>query len=119
MDLVAADIEEILEFLRVEDSVPRDTLQVARELAKGAFTHLEEIDRLIKEHLRKWDYSRVGNVEKSILRIAVFELLHTPKTPAKVAINEALELGKQFTTWQSVRFLNAVLDKLARQIRPS
>jgi len=117
MSLVSADLEETLAFLSAEESLIVEVTSIAREMARGTHERIDEIDRIIQAHLRRWDYSRVGNVEKAILRLAVYEMVYCPKTPVKVALNEALELGKEFTTRQSVRFINGVLDKVARQAR--
>jgi N utilization substance protein B len=117
MTLVSADLEEALEYLRDQESAARDVIDYSRRLAQGAFTHRDEIDGRIRDHLHRWDFSRVGNVEKCILRIAVYELLHESGTPTKVIINEAVELGKEFTTQQSVRFINGILDRVARTAR--
>lgn len=111
-----AELEDSLEYFRGEESPSRAVLDFSRRLAGGAFTHRAEIDEKIKGHLRNWNLSRLGNVEKSILRIAVFELLFCPDIPPRVTINEAVELGKEFATSRSVRFINGILDRIAREV---
>ena len=98
MNLVAANLEEVLEsHLRDQESAcPRRDRLLPAPSPRGAFDHQEEIDGRIRDHLHRWDYSRVGNVEKTItLASAVFELLHCNDTPTKVIINEAIELAKE------------------------
>lgn len=118
MHLVKADLDDALAYFRDQHEQADDVLKIARELADGAFTHRTEIDSVIRRHLHKWDFDRVGNVEKAILRLGVYELIHEPRTPPKVALNEAIELAKEFTTQKSVRFVNGILDSAAKELRP-
>ena len=118
MDLVKADLDDALVYFQDQENTGEDVLVLARTLADGAFSHREQIDNIIRRHLHKWDYDRVGKVEKAILRLGVYELLHQAKVPSKVALNEAIELAKEFTTQKSVRFVNGVLDNCAKEIRP-
>lgn len=119
MTLVGADLEEALEYFHSEEGVPTDVLDFARELAHGAHIHREQIDNTMRPHVEGWDYERIGHVEKAILRLAVYELLFRPDIPRKVTLNEAIELGKEFTTSQSVRFLNGVLDAVMKAVPPA
>ena len=119
MDLVKADLDEALEYFKETESTPDDVLVLARGYADGAFTHRDEIDNIIRRHLHRSDFERVGKVEKAILRLGVHELLHRSDTPSKVALNEAVELAKEFTTQKSVRFVNGVLDQVAKELRPA
>jgi N utilization substance protein B len=116
MHLVKADLDEALQYFKEQESLADDVLAYAHTLASGAYTHRDEIDGIIRRHLHKWDYDRVGNVEKAILRLGVFELSRQPNTPPKVALNEAVELAKEYTTQKSVRFVNGVLDNVAREL---
>jgi N utilization substance protein B len=118
MDLVGTDLDQALADLAEIESLPRDVVRRARVLAGGTFAHREEIDAQIARHLRSWDFSRVGHVEKSILRLAVFELMHGHQTPVKVALNEALELCKEYATLKAVRFVNGILHQIAREAPP-
>ena len=118
MHLVKAALDDALVYFQDQEDPPADVLKMAREMADGAFTHRTEIDVVIRRHLHNWDFERVGQVERAILRLGVYELLHEPKTPPKVALNEAIELAKEFTTSKSVRFVNGVLDKVAREREP-
>jgi N utilization substance protein B len=118
MALVKADLDDALAYFKEQENLADDVLLYARTLADGAFTHREEIDNIIRRHLHRTDFERVGNVEKSILRIAIYELQHHPETPPKVVLNEAVELAKEFTTQKSVRFVNGLLDNAAKEIKP-
>lgn len=112
--LVETDLDETLEYFREELSLDEKTLAFARELAQGTLERQLELDPIIKEFLEKWDFDRLGNVERSILRLATFELLHRPEIPRKVSLNEAVELAKDFSTDEAAKFVNGVLDRLAK-----
>ncbi len=112
--LVETDTAESLEYFQEDLALEPDVLQFAQELVQGARLHGSEIDRSLKKFIQKWDLDRVGNVEKAILRLAAFELLYRTDIPSNVTINEAVELCKEFSTESSSKFINGVLDKLAR-----
>jgi len=80
-------------------------------LVRGVIEHKEQIDASLTEKLENWSLSRLPKIERTVLRIAVFELMFTEETPAKVAINEALEICKVFGDEKSSRFVNGVLSK--------
>lgn len=86
-------------------------------LLKGASERQDELAALLAPHLTR-DFSAVDPVERAALLLGTFELAHVPETPFRVVINEYLELTKTFGAEQSHRFVNGVLDKLARQLRP-
>jgi len=79
--------------------------------------HRKEIDRSIEKHSRNWSLPRIAAVERSILRIGAFEILHDPETPVRVVINEAVELAKIYGGKDSSGFVNGILDQLARSAR--
>lgn len=85
------------------------------ELVEGALARQEELDRRLAAVSQNWSVDRMGPVDRNILRLGAFELLYGPGTPAKVVINEAIELAKKFGTTQSGRFVNGVLDALRKQ----
>ncbi|MBI4872366.1 MAG: transcription antitermination factor NusB [Candidatus Riflebacteria bacterium] len=113
--LVETDLTEALAYFRSEHEVERKVLDFARELIEGTLLHQEELDACVTPFLEKWDLDRLGNVERAILRLAAFEFLYRPEIPAKVSINEAVELAKEFSTDESAKFVNGVLDRLARE----
>jgi N utilization substance protein B len=85
----------------------------AWELVQGVGGHQEEIDRLIQEHSHNWRLDRMAKVDRSVLRVAVYELRFRDDIPKKVTLNEAVELGKRFGTEESSAFINGVLDRIA------
>ncbi len=84
-------------------------------LVEGAVSHVEEIDERITRHAEHWRIERMPTVDRNILRLAVFEMLHSD-TPAPVVIDEALELARRYSNEESVQFVNGVLDAIHREI---
>jgi N utilization substance protein B len=91
----------------------------AASLVRGTKAQQEKIDAMIAESAEHWDLDRMAVVDRNILRMAVYELLYEPSVPAKVAINEAIEIAKKFGTAESSRFINGVLDRIHRELRPA
>ena len=84
----------------------------SRELVVGICGRLKELDRLIGEASKNWRLERIAKVERSILRLAVYELLCKEDIPPKVSLNEAVDLGNKFGTEESGAFINGVLDNI-------
>jgi N utilization substance protein B len=82
----------------------------AEALVAGTVAHVGDIDALITQHAQHWRIERIAIVDRIILRLAIFELLHVPDTPPNVAIDEAIELARTFSEADAVRFVNGVLD---------
>jgi len=91
---------------------PDETKQFAAHLVEGTWNHREKIDQMIGEFSENWTISRMSRVDRSILRMAVFELLHCPDIPPKVTLNEAIDLGKDYGSENSGAFINGILDAL-------
>jgi transcription antitermination protein NusB len=93
---------------------PEETYWVfATHLLHGVFQHQKEIDLIIRKTSNHWSLSRMALVDRSIIRSAIFELLYCPDIPAKVTIDEAVEIAKKFSTDKSSAFINGILDKVA------
>ena len=84
----------------------------ARTLAQAAWDERESLDRILGEHLEEWTVPRLGAVERALLRLGLYELLHQPDVPTAVVIDEAVELAKRFASEPSGGLINAVLDKV-------
>jgi len=87
----------------------------ARQLVEGVADHLDELDRVLGEHAEDWTVSRMPSLDRTILRVGCYELLHRPDIPKGAAIDEAVETAKQLSTEDSGRFVNGVLGKIARE----
>jgi len=89
-----------------------DVKPFSKELVLGVFIHIKELDDLVAKASQNWRLERIARVDRSILRLALYELLYRDDIPPKVSINEAVDLGKKFSTEESGAFINGVLDKI-------
>jgi N utilization substance protein B len=88
----------------------------AASIVMGTVKEVAELDALIGRHLRHWRLERLAVIDRSILRMAAWELRHELETPTGVVINEALELARRFSTEDSVAFINGVLDSIRKTL---
>lgn len=86
----------------------------AREIVDGVADHRDEIDELIASYAQGWTLERMPNVDRALLRLSAWEVLHNPEVPTAVAIDEAVELAKEYSTDDSARFINGVLGRIAQ-----
>ncbi len=98
------------------DDAPQAAEGFAWELVRGVWLKNDDLDRLIGRFSRNWRVDRLGRVEATLLRLALYEMLYRQDVPPKVAINEALELTRQFGEDNAVSFVNGVLDAAARAL---
>ncbi len=82
----------------------------ARDLFEGAVSQVADLDRVIAEHSKHWRTERMPAIDRNILRMALYEILHHPETPGAVVMNEAIELARRFSSEDSAEFVNGVLD---------
>jgi transcription antitermination factor NusB len=94
-----------------EETKDSDVRRFAEALVKGAWGRREESDALIRKIAKNWDIHRMAAVDRNVLRLAIYELRMPDAAPPKVVINEAIELGKRFSTQHSGKFINGILDK--------
>jgi len=99
-----------------EKSRSKSSRQFAAELVRGTLEHLEQIDDLIKPRLVNWDFDRISPVNKAILRLSIYCLLFRKDVPAKVTINEGVDLTKLFSDTDDYKFVNALLDRIRREV---
>jgi N utilization substance protein B len=99
--------------------VDDDTRVFADVLVRGVKSNQAKIDHAITQFAEHWDLDRMAVVDRNILRLAVYELLWTAEVPPKVAINEAIEIAKKFGTKESSRFINGLLDRIHKELRPT
>jgi transcription antitermination protein NusB len=112
LDLRPGEPEEALN-LYFENFRPSDQArEYCRRLIDGVLENREEIDRLIEENSENWTLKRIAVVDRNILRISAFELLHCPDVPFRVSLDEAIELAKKFGTDDSGSFINGILDRI-------
>lgn len=87
----------------------------ATQLVAGTVQALEKIDRVISQYAIDWHLDRMANIDRNILRLAVYELLFLPDVPVSVSVNEAVELAKKYGDVNSPRFINGILGNVVRQ----
>ena len=99
-----------------DGGVDEDARAFANGLVRETLARLEEIDRLLAAHAKNWRVERMAVIDRLVLRLAVAELLIHDDTPAKVVINEAIELARTFSGDEAVPFVNGVLDAVSKRL---
>ena len=112
VDMAQSDLAEALRVFCEHFKAPESIRDFAFELARGAYEHRGEVDSLIKRFSEHWRLERMPTVDRNILRLAIYELLYQPDIPAKVSINEAVDLGKKYGSEDSGSFINGILDRI-------
>ncbi|MNH74785.1 hypothetical protein D3C87_267550 [compost metagenome] len=92
------------------------TPEFVLELVNGVWEKKSEIDVLLGDYLKGWQISRLSRVDRQVLRLAAYEMIYRDDAPAKVVVNEAIELAKHFGTTESGKFVNGVLGKMIQDI---
>jgi transcription antitermination protein NusB len=92
--------------------------EMATKLVQGVDAHRERIDALIRKYSRTWTLERMPVIDRSVLRIATFELLASPEVPTAVILDEAVELAKSYGTDDSGKFVNGMLSSIVADVRP-
>jgi|JI10StandDraft_1071094.scaffolds.fasta_scaffold322490_2 N utilization substance protein B len=108
--------DEIIAFWELHSARP-PVKKFADELIGGVLAHIEQIDGYISEACTNFHISRIASVDRNILRLAIYELLHKPTLDAPVIINEAVEIAKKYGSPESRSFVNGIVDRVARQVR--
>lgn len=116
-DVQGDDFRDNVAMFTLEASEDDLTRKMASEWAIGTWNNIEVCDKLITEAAIKWDMSRLSSVDKSILRLAAYQMRFCDDIPKKVVINEAIEIAKCFSGSQSPRFINGVLDAILRKLK--
>jgi N utilization substance protein B len=112
LDCTKHKVEETSAHLRAKDTLAPEALDFSEGLVKGVLQHKSEIDALIKKFAPAFPPEQMSITDRNILRLAIFEILFSGKAPVKVAINEAIELAKDFGGDSSPRLVNGVLGSI-------
>lgn len=107
----------VLEVTPLEHPAEPEVWDFARQLVLGVLKHLDEIDAILSGLMEGWSLDRLASVDRLLLRMALYEMMHMPETPPAVVINEAVELAKAYSTEDSGRFVNGVLGAFLRRRR--
>jgi N utilization substance protein B len=116
-DLDLETVRSAFETVSAEFQLPKRARDRALELCLGVVHHRKDIDLAIARASEHWKIERLAAVERNVLRVAAYELLFEPKTPAEVVIDEAVEVARRFAAEKSPAFVNGVLDVVARNAR--
>ncbi|MDD3656780.1 MAG: transcription antitermination factor NusB [Atribacterota bacterium] len=119
VDLVHCNVNEASSYtFQIEDLLQCNDsdsiISFSQDLVKGVLANLNEIDALIRKHANNWSLERMANIDRNILRIAIYEIVFIDNIPKSVSINEAVELAKKYSTENSFGFVNGVLGKVEK-----
>ncbi len=117
MDVQGAAAMDMLGVFLTENTDDPDIRQRAEKWAKGAWESIAECDKLITTAAAKWELSRLNQVDRSILRLGAYQLKYCPDIPAKVVINEMIELAKKYSAESSPAFVNGVMDAIYKKLK--
>jgi len=119
-DFNADDKDRALEDFWTLQNVNKKSRPFATELIRGVLDHLHELDERIQNYADHWDVKRLNAVDRNVIRLALFEMLFRPDIPPVVSINEAVDIAKRFSSNESGKFVNGILDRACKDIpRPS
>ncbi len=119
VDLTQDPVEDTMAALWGNAHISPEVWDFAKRLIRGVREHMVEIDGLMLSRSEHWKIDRMALVDRNILRLAIYELLYCPDIPERVTINEAIELGKRFSTDESGSFINGVLDQIRLSLVPN
>lgn len=101
-----------------EERLPSETRAYAEDLCSVLDARLAEVDQVVRRHLENWSLERLGATDRGVLRLATAELLVMLGTPARVVLDEAVDIARKYGRDESGDFVNGVLDRVARELRP-
>lgn len=111
-DMGKAHPEDLIPMIMKELAVTRKTVLMAQERVEAILKQLDGLDAKISQSIDDYTFDQIHSVERNILRLGVFEILHDEAIPPKVAITEAIRLAKKFSTAEATAFINGVLDRI-------
>ncbi len=117
MDILKIDAKEAIELFWDNFEAPDNVKDFSVHLIEGTWNRIGEIDDVIRNCSENWSLERMAKVDRSILRMSVFEILFCDDIPPKVTLNEAIDLGKEYGSENSGSFINGILDALYAKIR--
>ncbi len=91
-------------------------LEFARKLYRDTLENMVALDLILQDHLEHWDIARVNPIDRGLLRMGIAEILYCEEIPTKVTINEVIELAKRYSTEESPKFVNGILDAALKQL---
>jgi len=114
-DFLRENIKDVTS--KVSESLEERVIPFTMDLVVKTTENEEELNDLIKKHLRNWDYQRVAVLDRVLIRMALCEMIYFPDIPVEVTINEALEISKDFSNLKSRKFVNGILDSIYKELK--
>jgi N utilization substance protein B len=118
MDLGRESVGYALQYFIDLKTAHQEAAAFAEELARGASENLKDIDALITQQSKNWDFKRLNSVDRALMRLGTYELIHRPDIPAEVTLNECIELAKGYGSEESPAFVNGILDQIRKEQAP-
>ena len=116
-ELKGSDLDDTCEFMLDEGNPPLENIiKYGKQLSNLIFQHTIEVDELIKNRSKNWDFDRITLIDKLILRMALVEMIYVNEVPPKVSITEGVEIAKKFSTEDSSGFINGILDAVYNEM---
>jgi N utilization substance protein B len=115
VDVGKLPVDEVVETTFQEVALDMETKRYAEQLVRGSLEKQSQIDTMLSEAATQWRLERFANVDRTVLRLAVYEIFFLPDTPTSVVINEGVELAKKYSTAESGKFVNGILGALVRK----
>ena len=116
-ELKGSNLDDTCKFMLDKGNLPTEqVIKYGKQLSNLIFMHSLEVDKLIKNRSKNWDFDRITLIDKLILRMALVEMMYMDEIPPKVSIAEGVEIAKQFSTEDSSSFINGILDSVYNEI---
>lgn len=115
-DISGAEAEQVSNDIIKTSEIKPESRKFSENLFIKVVQNIKEIDRLIKQNVKSWDFSRIASIEKNILRLGICEFLYYGDIPPAISIDEAIELAKKYGDKDSKNFVNAVLDSILKEL---
>lgn len=115
-DCHKSDMDQALATFWEDKTADPEVRRFATELIQGTIAHEAQIDELIRKYAEHWDLHRMAAVDRNVLRLALYEMLYRPDVPPVVSINEAVDIAKKYSTAESGKFVNGILDRARKDI---
>ena len=110
------DLQDTLELFWRDKKPTSKAMSFTEQLVRGVEEHRKDIDELLRACATHWDVDRMGGVDRNAMRVAVYEMLHCPDIPPVVSINEAVDIAKNMSSYESGRVVNGVLDAVLQKL---
>lgn len=115
-DISGAEVEQVSSDIIKTSEIKPESKRFSENLFVKVVQNIKEIDHLIEQNVKSWDFSRIASIEKNILRLGICELLYYGDIPPAISIDEAIELAKKYGDKDSKSFVNAVLDAILKDM---